>query len=77
MPGLNARDKSIRLWMIAQRSSLAQGIEESGYMLQFLDNTPGPNPKLILDSCYKLYGLILSKEKHKVNKCCISRAKKD
>ena len=74
MPGLNARDKSIRLWMIAQRASLAQGIEESGCMLQFLENTPGPNPKLILNHCYKQYGLILSKEKHKVIKFWIFRA---
>ena len=68
LPGLDGRDKSTRLWSIALRPSLAQKIEKSGGMLRFLDNTSGPNPKLILDTCYLKVGLIMLKENYKVSK---------
>ena len=63
MPGLNERDKSIRLWLIAENNSLAQGMEESSCMLELLGSTPGPNPKVVINTCYKLFGLILLKSK--------------
>ena len=63
MPGLNERDKSIRLWLIAENNSLAQGMEESSCMLELLGSTPGPNPQAVINTCYKLFGLVLLKSK--------------
>ena len=73
LPGLDGRDKSTRLWSIALRPSLAQKIEKSGGMLRFLDNTPGPNPKLIIDTCYMQVGLIMLKDNYMVSKYCSGR----
>jgi len=63
MPGLNERDKNIRLWLIANNHSLAQAIEESSCMLQLLGRTTGPSPQAVINTCYKQFGVILLKSK--------------
>ena len=68
-PGVDNKDKKIKLWLIGHRPLLAQGLEESGCMLQFLDNTSGPSPLSVISQCYKQLGLILLKEKVEVRRC--------
>jgi len=63
MPGLNERDKNIRLWLIANYHSLAQAIEESRCMVELLGRTPGPSPQAVINTCYKQFGVILLKSK--------------
>ena len=66
MPGLNERDKNIRLWLIADNHSLAQAIEGSSCILQLLGTTKerkGPSPQAVINTCYKQFGVILLKSK--------------
>ena len=70
-PGLNEKDKRMRIWFGAQYSSLAEGIEGSIPMLNFLDTTPGPNPLSVLNQCYRQFGVVLLKDRLKVSKCSI------
>ena len=63
MPGLNEREKNIRLWLIADNHSLAQDIEENRCMLQLLGRTPGPSPQQVMNTCYKQFGVTLLNSK--------------
>ncbi len=63
MPGLNERDKNIRLWLIANYNSLGQAMKESSCMLQLLGRTPGPSPQAVINTCYKQFGVTLLNSK--------------
>ena len=68
IPGLEEKDKRIRIWLAAQQPTLADRMEESIAMLAYLGNSIGPSPMAVLSTCYKQFGLILLKEKSKVSK---------
>ncbi len=52
--------------MATQQNSLAERMEESLAMLEYLANTLGPSPMAVISTCYKQFGLILLNEKSKV-----------
>ena len=65
---MEEKDKRIRIWLAAERPSLAERMGESLRMLEYLDNTPGPSPMTVLSTCYKQLGLIVLNQKYEVCK---------